>query len=46
MTTATLLKENVSGWAFCFRGLVHDCHVKNHGGMQADVVLEKKMRVS
>ena len=33
------------GLAHNFRGVVHYCHGRNHGSMQADVVLEKELRV-
>ena len=42
MTSASLLKENIEfGLAYSFRSLVHYLH----GGMQADMVLEKELRV-
>jgi hypothetical protein len=45
VTTATLLKENISlGLAYCFRGLVH-YHGGKHSGMQAYTVLERELRV-
>jgi hypothetical protein len=28
-----------------FRGLVHYCHGRKHGGLQADMVLERWLRV-
>lgn len=28
-----------------FRGLVHDCHGGKHGSVQADIVLERELRV-
>lgn len=43
---ATLKKENISsGLAYSFRSLVHYRHGRKHGGVQADMVLEKKLRV-
>ena len=33
------------GLAYSFRGLVHYHHGGKHGGVQADVVLEKEPRV-
>jgi hypothetical protein len=45
MTTVTLIKANISlRLAFSFRGLVH-YHGGKHGSMQADMVLEKELRV-
>ena len=42
MARATLIKESISlGLAYSFRGLVH----YHHGSMQADMVLEKELRV-
>jgi hypothetical protein len=41
MTTATLIKENISlGLAYRFRGSVRH-HGGKHGSVQADVVLEE-----
>ena len=46
MTTATLMKANVSlELAYRFRGLVHYHHSRKHGSIQADMVLEKELRV-
>ena len=46
MTTATLLKDNIEfGLAYTFRGLIHYRHGGNHGTMQADMLLEKELRV-
>ena len=46
MTMATLIKESIClGQAHSFRGLVHYHHGKKHGVMQADMVLEKELRV-
>ena len=33
------------GLAYTLRGLVHDCHGRKHGSMQADMMLEKELRV-
>jgi hypothetical protein len=46
MTQETLIKENISlGLAYNLRDLVHyHCDWK-HGSMQADMVLEKELRV-
>jgi len=42
----TLIKENGSlGLAYSFRGSVHYQHDRKHGGMQADVMPEKELRV-
>ena len=46
MTMATLIKENhFIGAGLQSRGSVHYHHGRRHGGMQADMVLEKKLRV-
>ena len=46
MVTATRIKANISlGLAYRFGGLVHYHHGRKHGGMQADKVLEKELRV-
>ena len=46
MTMSTLIKENISlGLAYSFRGLVHYHYGGEHGGTQADTVLEKELRV-
>jgi hypothetical protein len=46
MTTATLMKANVSlELAYRFRGLVYYHHSRKHGSIQADMVLEKELRV-
>jgi hypothetical protein len=46
MTKATLMKENISlGLASRFRGSVHYHHGGRHGGVQANMVLEKELRV-
>jgi len=45
MTKATLTKDNIKlGFAYDFRGLVHNHHGGKNGTMQGEVVLEK-MRV-
>jgi hypothetical protein len=33
------------GLAYSFRGLVHYHHGRIHGGMQADMVLERELKV-
>jgi hypothetical protein len=39
-------KENIYlGLAYSFRGLVHYHHGRKHGTVQADMVLEKQLRV-
>jgi hypothetical protein len=44
MTTA--IKETISlGLAYSFRGLAHCRLGRKHGSMQADMVLEKELRV-
>ena len=46
MTKATLIKENISlGLACSFRGSVHYHHGGKRGSGQADMVLEKELRV-
>jgi hypothetical protein len=46
MTKATLIKENISlGLAYSFRGSVCYHHVGKHGIIQADLLLEKELRV-
>lgn len=46
MATATLLKANIElGLAYRFRSLVHYCHGRKHGDMQADIKPEKELRV-
>jgi len=46
MTKATLIKANISlGLAYGFRGSVHYHHGEKHGSVQADMVLEKELRV-
>ena len=47
MTKATLIKTNTSLGllAYSFRGSVYYRHGRKHGSMQADMVLEKELRV-
>jgi hypothetical protein len=46
MTLAILIKENIYlGLAYRFRALVHYHHGGKHGSLQADMVLEKELRV-
>jgi hypothetical protein len=46
MCLAILIKENTSlGVAYRFRGLVHYTHGKKYGSIQADMMLEKELRV-
>jgi hypothetical protein len=46
MTKAAFLKNNISlVLAYSFRGSVHYHHGRKHGSMQADMVLEKELRV-
>ena len=47
MMVSTVMKENIYliGASLQFRGLVHYCHGKNHGAEQANMVLEKKLKV-
>jgi len=46
MITATFIKENIYlAPVYCFRGLVHCHHDRKHGGTQADMTLEKELRV-
>ena len=33
------------GTTYSFRGLVHYCHGEKHGGMQAEMVLEKELSI-
>ena len=33
--------EHLIGTGLQFKGVVHYCHVKKHGGIQTDMVLEK-----
>ena len=45
MTTLTIIKENpLLILAYYFAGLVFN-HGRKHGGFQADMVLEKELRV-
>jgi hypothetical protein len=46
MTKDTLINKNIQlGLAYSFRGLVHYYHGRNHGSMQVDMMVEKKLRV-
>jgi hypothetical protein len=46
MTIATLIKESISlGLTYSFKGSVLYHHGGKHGSMQADMVLEKELRV-
>jgi hypothetical protein len=46
MTMATLIKEIISlGLVYSFRDLILYHHGGKHGGMYADMVLEKELRV-
>jgi hypothetical protein len=46
MTKATFIKDSVSlGLTYSFRGSVHHHHGGKHGSVQADMVLEKELRV-
>ena len=46
MTKATLTKANIYlGLACSFRGSVHFDHDRRHGTIQADMVLEKELRI-
>ena len=46
MTTETRIKENILlVFIYSFRDLVHYHHGGKHGGTQADMVLEKELRV-
>jgi hypothetical protein len=38
-------KEKHLGMDYGFRGLVHYHHVRKHGELKADMILEKKLRV-
>jgi hypothetical protein len=38
-------EKHLFGLAYSFRDSVHYCHGKKHGGMQADMMLEKELRV-
>ena len=45
MIKTTLINKNIDmGVTYSFRGLVH-YHPSTHGGIQANVVLAKKLRV-
>jgi hypothetical protein len=46
MTKATFIKANISlELVYSFRGSVHYHHGGKHDNMQADIVLEKELRV-
>ena len=46
MTMTVPIKQNISLWlAYSFRGLVHYHHGGKHGSVQADMMLEKELRV-
>lgn len=46
MTTATLIKDNIQlGLAYSFRSSVHYLHSEKHDSVQANMVLEKMLRV-
>jgi hypothetical protein len=46
MTQANLIKANIQlGLAYCFRGSVHYNHGRNHGSLQANMMLKKELRV-
>jgi hypothetical protein len=46
MTKATLIKENINwGWLTVSEVLVHYHHGRKQGSVQADMVLEKELRV-
>ena len=45
MTTTRLRMKSIYFWAFSFRVLVYYHNGKEHGGMQAGMVLEKEPRV-
>jgi len=46
MSVAALTKDNISlGLAYRFRGSVHYPHGGKHGSVQADVNLEKELRL-
>jgi hypothetical protein len=38
-------EKHLTGAIYNFRGLVHFHHGRKHGGTQADIVLEKELRV-
>jgi hypothetical protein len=45
MSIASIIRENIYlGLAYTFRGLVH-CHGREHSSTQADMVLEKELRI-
>jgi hypothetical protein len=46
VTTTTLIKKkNLIGAGLQFRGLVHCHHDRKHGSLQADMVLERQLRI-
>ena len=46
MTLAILIKENIYlGLAYRFRASVHYHHGGKHGSMQADMMLERELKV-
>jgi hypothetical protein len=46
MAKATVIKENISlELVYNFKGSVHYLHGRKHGSIQADMVLEKELRV-
>jgi hypothetical protein len=45
MTVATLIRKHLTGSGLQFRSSVHYHHGSRHGGTQADMVLEKELRV-
>ena len=45
MIVATHKESIYSGLAYSSRGLVKYCHGREHDSMQADMVLEKELRV-
>jgi hypothetical protein len=45
MTKVTLRKNISLGLPYRFRGSVHYCQGRKHGSIEADMVLEKELRV-
>jgi hypothetical protein len=46
MTTSPLTKQSISlQLAYSFRSVVHYCRGGKHGRLQADMVLEKELKV-
>lgn len=37
--------KHLIGLAYSFKDLVHYCHRRKHGGMEADMLLEKELKV-